>query len=148
MGAQGKITAVCRSERKGTRKSQVPEGELRVDHGLLGDAHAGSARQVSLLAAESIARMRGGGLEVGPGDFAENLTTSGLVIHTLPVGARLKVGEAALLEITQIGKECHSACEIRRLTGECVMPTEGVFARVLVAGKVRPGDSIEVVEGG
>jgi len=147
MGAQGKITAVCRSERKGTRKSQVPEGELRVDHGLVGDAHAGSARQVSLLAAESIAHMRGGGLEVGPGDFAENLTTSGLILHTLPVGARLKAGEA-LLEITQIGKECHSDCEIRELTGECVMPTEGVFASVLAGGKVRPGDSIEIVDGG
>ena len=147
MGAQGKITAVCCSERKGTRKAQVPEGELRVDHGLVGDAHAGSARQVSLLAAESIARMRGGGLEVGPGDFAENLTTSGLVLHTLPVGTRLKVAEA-LLEITQIGKECHSDCEIRNLTGECVMPTEGVFASVLAGGKVRPGDSIEIVDGG
>ena len=147
MGAQGKITAVCRSERKGTRKSQVPEGELRVGHGLVGDAHAGSARQVSLLAAESIEHMRDGGLEVGPGDFAENLTTSGLVLHRLPVGARLKVGEA-LLEITQIGKECHSDCEIRSLTGECVMPTEGVFVRVLAGGNVRPGDSIEIVDGG
>jgi len=146
MGAQGKITAVCRSERKGTRKSPAPEGELRVGHGLVGDAHAGSAREVSLLAEESIARMRDKGLEVGPGDFAENLTTAGLVLHTLPVGTRLKLG-AALLEVTQIGKECHSACEIKSLTGECVMPTEGVFARVLAGGKVRPGDSIEVVDG-
>jgi MOSC domain-containing protein YiiM len=101
---------------------------------------------VSLLAEESIARMEARGLSVGPGDFAENLTTSGLSLHTLPIGTRLRVGERALLEITQIGKSCHAECEIKRLTGECVMPTEGVFARVLVGGRVQAGDQIKVTD--
>ena len=110
-----------------------------------GDAHAGTDREVSLLAQESIAKMLDQGITVGPGDFAENLTTSGIELHSLPVGTRLRVGATALLEITQIGKTCHSDCEIRRLTGRCVMPTEGVFARVLVSGEVKPGDEVAVL---
>ena len=146
MGAKGRLIAICVSSQVGTRKSAIAAGVLREDHGLVGDAHAATARQVSLLAEESIAKMRAEGFSVGPGDFAENLTTSGLELHTLPIGARLRVGSSALLEITQIGKACHSDCEIKRLMGRCVMPTEGVFAKVLVGGEVRAGDEIEVLE--
>lgn len=146
MGAKGKLIAVSISGQTGVRKSAIPVGLLQEDCGLVGDAHAGSQRQVSLLPQESIEKMRASGFSVGPGDFAENLTTVGLALHILPVGARLRVGESALLEITQIGKACHSDCEIRRLTGHCVMPTEGVFARVLAGGEVRAGDEIEVLE--
>ena len=147
MGANGTLVAVCLSERAGTRKTPVPVGVLREEHGLVGDAHAGTGRQVSLLAAESIEKMQGRGLSLGPGDFAENLTTSGFVLHTLRPGARMRVGPEAVLEVTQIGKTCHSDCEIRRLTGDCVMPKEGVFARVVVGGEVRAGDHVEVLDG-
>jgi len=144
VGAQGKLIAVCISERSGTRKTPIAVGELRADYGIVGDSHAGTGRQVSLLADESIEKMRGEGLTLRPGDFAENLTISGLQLHALPVGARLTIGEKVLLEITQIGKECHSDCEIMRLAGRCVMPTEGVFAKVLVGGEVRAGDHVEL----
>ncbi len=147
MGAKGTLVAVCLSERAGTRKTPVPVGVLREEHGLVGDAHAGTGRQVSLLAAESIEKMQGRGLSLGPGDFAENLTTSGFVLHTLRPGARIRVGPEAVLEVTQIGKACHADCEIRRLTGDCVMPKEGVFARVVVGGEVRAGDHVEVLDG-
>jgi MOSC domain-containing protein YiiM len=147
MGAKGKLTAVCASEKTGTRKAAVSVGVLRENHGLAGDAHAGSGRQVSLLAEESIAKMRAEGLSLGPGDFAENLTTSGLELHRLPVGTRLDVGKSVVLEITQIGKACHSDCDIKRTTGKCVMPTEGVFAKVLVGGEVAAGDRIEASNG-
>jgi len=146
MGARGKLTAVCSSPSAGTRKTVVAGGVLRAEHGLVGDAHAGSARQVSLLAEESIAKMQARGISVGPGDFAENLTTSGLELHALPVGTRLRIGESVVLEITQIGKSCHSECEIRRIVGECIMPSEGVFARVVVGGSVAAGDSVEVTD--
>ena len=111
--------------------------------GFRGDAHAGpGVRQVSLLAEESIAKMRGKGLSVGPGDFAENVTVEGIVLQALPVGARLRAGEA-VLEITQIGKECHDRCAIYLQAGDCVMPREGIFARVVRPGKVSPGNAIE-----
>jgi len=146
VGATGRLVAVCLSEKSGTRKTPVSAGLLRKEHGLVGDAHAGTGRQVSLLAVESIEKMRQTGISLGPGDFAENLTTSGLVLHTLPIGARLRVGSEALLEITQIGKECHADCEIRRLTGDCIMPVEGVFARVMLGGEVKAGDPVEVMD--
>jgi len=146
VAARGRLVAVSSSARKGTRKTPRPSAVLRQGHGLVGDSHAGTGRQVSLLAEESIASMRAAGCEVGPGDFAENLTTAGLVLHELPIGTRLRVGATVLLQITQIGKECHTDCEIRRLTGRCVMPTQGVFARVLVGGEVAPGDEIEALE--
>jgi len=112
--------------------------------GLEGDAHAGSGhRQVSLLAVESIAKMKARGLDVGPGDFAENITTSGVDLVSLPVGSRLRLGEA-LLEVSQIGKVCHSRCTIFEQAGDCVMPREGIFARILVGGNVRTGDPITV----
>jgi MOSC domain-containing protein YiiM len=145
VGAKGRLIAVCISERSGTRKSPIPEGELRESYGVVGDSHAGTGRQVSLLAEESIEKMRKEGLTLGPGDFAENLTVSGLELHTLPLGTRIRVGSKAVLEVTQIGKACHSDCDIKRSVGTCVMPIEGVFAKVLVGGPVKAGDSVEAV---
>ena len=142
------VIAVCISEKKGERKHPVPEIALRRDHGIVGDAHAGNwHRQVSLLAEESVDTMRALGLTLAPGDFAENILTRGIVLKTLPVGTRLRVGET-VLEITQIGKQCHNDCAIKKTTGRCVMPTDGVFAVVLEAGVVRPGDAIEILEAG
>lgn len=142
----GTILAVCRSQDKGTRKQAAASGLIREAFGLVDDAHADGAthRQVSLLAEESIEKMRRMGLEAGPGDFAENLTTRGIDLPGLPVGTRLQVGADVLLEITQIGKECHARCAIFQQVGTCVMPLEGVFARVLRGGVVRPGDPVEV----
>ena len=145
-GRRGRIHAVSVSDRKGVVKHNVDQARLVVDHGLEGDAHAeGGIRQVSLLARESIDKMVAAGAKVNPGDFAENLTVEGLEVMHLPVGTRLRVGGAAELEITQIGKTCHKGCAIRELVGDCVMPKEGVFARVLQEGLVKPGDVIEVV---
>jgi MOSC domain-containing protein YiiM len=142
---QGRIVAVSVSGRKGVVKHNVDQARLLVEHGLEGDAHAeGGHRQVSLLARESIDKMRAGGAQVHPGDFAENLTTEGLDVCSLPVGTRLKVGTEVELEITQIGKTCHKGCAIRELVGDCVMPREGVFARVLQGGMVAPGDAVQV----
>lgn len=137
------VVAVCISEHKGERKKPVEQVALRVDHGIVGDAHAGNwHRQVSLLARESIDKMRALGLDVTTGDFAENITTSGIDLVSLPVGCRLQIGET-LLEVTQIGKECHARCAIFYQAGDCVMPKEGVFARVIKAGVIKPGDQIE-----
>ena len=144
--SEGRIVAVSVSDRKGIKKSNLPECKLLEDEGLDGDAHAGDwHRQVSLLAMESINKIRKKGLEVSPGDFAENITTSGLKIWELPMGTRLAVGSEALLEVTQIGKECHDRCAIYHQVGDCVMPREGVFTRVLRGGTVRPGDEIRVL---
>ena len=137
------VIAVCISERKGTKKHPVPTIELKENYGILGDAHAGRwHRQVSLLANESVDTMREAMPTLAPGDFAENILTEGVNLKALPIGAVLRAGTAEL-EITQIGKECHSDCEIRRITGKCVMPTDGVFARVIKGGAVSPGDPIE-----
>jgi len=139
------VVAVCISEKKGERKTPVVAVELRENHGIAGDAHAGDwHRQVSLLASESIDKMRALGLDVDSGDFAENITTSGIDLVCLPVGSRLQVGET-LLEITQIGKECHSRCAIFYQAGDCVMPKEGIFARVISGGTLHPGDGIEIL---
>ena len=139
------VVAVCISEKKGQRKKEVPELRLRLGHGIEGDAHAGNwHRQVSLLGEESIDRMRALGLTLTPGAFAENIVTRGLTLYNLPVGTRLRIG-SALLAVTQIGKECHNDCAIKRATGSCVMPTEGIFAIVLAGGTIRPGDLIEVI---
>ena len=144
--SEGRIVAVSVSNRKGIKKSNLPEGKLLEDEGLDGDAHAGDwHRQVSLLAMESINKIGKKGLEVSPGDFAENITTSGLKIWELPMGARLAVGSEALLEVTQIGKECHDRCAIYHQVGDCVMPREGVFTRVLRGGTIRPGDEVRVL---
>lgn len=141
----GKIVAVCTSPKKGMRKKNVGEGMLVVEHGIQGDAHVGDwHRQVSLLALESIEKMQKMGLDVKPGDFAENLTTEGIDLVALPIGTKLKIGEQALGEVTQIGKECHTRCAIYYQAGDCVMPKEGIFIRVLAGGPVKVGDSIEI----
>ena len=145
MNNQGRVVAVCISDRTGIPKTEIEAGTLRADWGLEGDAHAGAwHRQVSLLAEESIAKVKATGLDVAHGAFAENIVTAGLVLYELPVGARLRVGPA-LCEITQIGKECHAHCAIYEITGDCVMPREGIFVRVLEGGAVRAGDTIEVL---
>jgi len=143
----GKILAVCSSKKKGTRKGVMRNGVLKQEYGLVGDAHANSDshRQISLLAIESINKMRDMGYDVSMGDFAENLTTDGIHLFSLPVGTKLEVGNDVTLEITQIGKECHTKCAIFRQVGKCVMPEEGVFARVLCGGVVHTGDSIKTV---
>jgi MOSC domain-containing protein YiiM len=141
------VVAVSVSDKKGVVKENVPLVELVVDHGVKGDAHAeGGKRQVSLLALESIDKMRAAGAEVNPGDFAENITTRGLAVDQLPVGTRFRIGENAELTITQIGKACHQGCAIRELVGDCIMPREGVFAQVDKGGCIRPGDMIEVFD--
>jgi len=141
-----RVKAVSISQTKGVKKDNQPVIRLEVGHGVLGDAHAGPwHRQVSLLAQESIDKMKALGLELSPGDFAENITTEGLEITALKIGDRIRVGGTAVLELTQIGKECHSGCAIARQVGKCVMPTEGVFFKVITAGEVRPGDGIELL---
>lgn len=141
----GRITAVCLSDKKGTRKENRGEATLKPRHGLVGDAHAGDwHRQVSLLAEESIEKARAKGLKVGPGDFAENLTTLGLDLPHLPIGTRLCAGGEAVLEVTQIGKVCPSRCAIYYQAGDCIMPREGIFARVICGGAVRVGDDLVV----
>lgn len=154
---KARVKATCISEKKGTRKHPVPEISLKENYGILGDAHAVDAhavtadtpvsyrrRQVSLLADESVNTMRQKGVTLNAGDFAENILTEGIDLKRLPVGTHLIVGEAEL-EVTQIGKECHHDCEIKKLTGKCVMPTEGIFAVVIKGGKVRPGDAITIM---
>ena len=142
------VTSVNLSERKGVAKHPVPEIQLRCHHGIVGDAHAGDwHRQVSLLAEESVDTMRAAApVDLPAGAFAENINTRGLELKTLPVGTLLKVGPA-ILRVTQIGKECHNDCAIKRAVGRCVMPAEGIFATVEREGTVRPGDTIEVWEG-
>lgn len=140
-----KVTAVCISKNKGERKTPVEKVNLIPNHGIDGDAHAGEwHRQVSLLAQESIEKMQRLGLSVTAGDFAENITTSGIDLPGLPIGTRLKVGET-LMEVTQIGKECHTRCAIYYQAGDCVMPKEGIFTKVLHGGGIQPGDCIEVM---
>ncbi|HID88168.1 MAG TPA: MOSC domain-containing protein [Anaerolineales bacterium] len=142
---RGEVVAVCVSKRKGTVKKNVGRARLRVDWGIEGDAHAGDwHRQVSLLAWESIEKMRAQGLNVREGSFAENITTRGLELHTLPVGSRMRLG-SALVEVTQIGKLCHTKCAIFKMVGDCVMPREGIFVRVLEGGEVAVGDAVEVI---
>ena len=145
--APATIVSVNVSAARGERKRPVAAGRLRAGYGIAGDGHAGSwHRQVSLLGEEGIRKMRDRGLDVGPGDFAENLTTRGIDLPSLPVGTRLRLG-AALTEVTQIGKRCHDRCEIFRQAGDCVMPREGIFVRVLEGGEIRGGDAIEVLDG-
>ncbi len=140
------VAAVCISEKKGVQKREAPAVELKVGFGIVGDAHGGNwHRQVSLLAEESVDQMRSLGFELPPGAFAENILTRGITLKTLPVGTVLRCGEA-VLAVTQIGKECHSDCAIRKAAGKCVMPTEGIFAVVLRGGTVRTGDQISIME--
>lgn len=139
------VLEVCTSLNKGERKKPVASVELVTGYGIAGDAHAGDwHRQVSLLARESIDKMRAMGLDVSAGDFAENITTTGIDLVSLPIGSRLELGEA-LLEVTQIGKECHTRCAIFYQAGDCVMPREGIFARVIKGGIVATGTEILLV---
>jgi MOSC domain-containing protein YiiM len=139
----GRVVAVSISDRKGVKKRNIASGRLIENFGLAGDAHAGDwHRQVSLLGVESIAKIRAKGLDVGPGDFAENITTEGISLWELPLGTRLKLGDQVLAEVTQIGKQCHNRCAIFHQVGDCVMPREGIFVRVIQGGRVRPGDAV------
>ncbi len=141
----GRVYAVCISENKGERKKPVDFVDLKENHGIVGDAHSGEwHRQVSLLALESIRKMQEKGLDVSSGDFAENLTTEGIDLPSLPIGTRLAIGET-LTEVTQIGKECHTRCAIYHQAGDCVMPREGIFVKVIKGGRVKKGDKIEVI---
>ena len=150
---KGIVTATCISEKKGIRKHPVPSITVLENCGIIGDAHAVNTdtpilyrhRQVSLLAEESVDKMRALGMELNPGDFAENILTKGIELKSLPIGTILTIGEAEL-EVTQIGKECHNDCEIKKLTGKCVMPTEGIFAVVREEGTVRAGDAVAIEE--
>ncbi|GMQ79921.1 MAG: MOSC domain-containing protein [Thermodesulfobacteriota bacterium] len=142
----GRIVAVSVSHKKSVKKTNVRQGLLIEDHGLENDAHAGDRhRQVSLLAIESIAKIRDKGIDVYPGDFAENITTEGIRLWELLVGTRMKLGEEALVEVTQIGKECHDRCAIYHQVGDCVMPREGIFVKVLKGGTIVPADCIQIL---
>ena len=142
-----KVVAICISEVRGIQKHEIPEAFFRKDHGIEGDAHAGNwHRQVSLLGVESVAKLQEKlSFKLQNGAFAENVLVEGICVYTLPVGTKLKIGEA-LCEVTQIGKECHNDCAIRKAAGDCVMPREGIFVKVLESGAVKKGDSIEIVE--
>ncbi|MFH0930857.1 MAG: MOSC domain-containing protein [Candidatus Zixiibacteriota bacterium] len=143
----GEVLAICISQDKGEKKTPVSSALLKKDWGIEGDAHAGNwERQVSLLAWESVEKMRKRGLSLKPGDFAENITTSGIDLLSLKLGAKLYLGKGIELEISQIGKECHQKCAIFYQSGYCVMPEEGVFAKVLKGGKLYPGDKIRVIK--
>lgn len=143
----GKVVAINISEKKGVPKKTIEEGVFKVDHGLVGDAHAGNwHRQVSLLGIESIDKMKALGIKgLCTGKFAENITTEGIELYKLPVGTKLQIGET-LQEVTQIGKECHTKCAIYHQVGNCVMPTEGIFTKVLKEGTIKAGDAITIIE--
>ncbi|HLV09034.1 MAG TPA: MOSC domain-containing protein [Halanaerobiales bacterium] len=145
---EGKVLAICRSTKRGTTKEEIKEGEFEIGYGLKGDAHGGDwHRQISLLGKESVDKMQAeiDDFELNFGDFAENITTEGLLLYEIPIGTKLKVGEEVVLEVTQIGKKCHQDCEIFKKIGKCVMPKEGIFARVIKGGKAKTGDEIEMI---
>ena len=143
---KGKVVSINISEKKGERKTPVQEAVIKEDFGIEGDAHASSEwhRQVSLLAIESVRKMQEMGLDVKPGDFAENITTEGLDLLALPIGTRLKIGKDVIGEVSQIGKVCHTRCAIYEQAGDCVMPKEGIFIRILKSGVTKVGDEIDV----
>lgn len=144
---KGKVLEVNLSEKKGTIKKPIEFGEFKVDLGLEGDAHSGNwHRQVSLLGKESFDKMKDMGVDnLDYGVFAENITTEGIILYELPIGTRLRIGET-IQEVTQIGKECHTGCEISKIVGKCIMPKEGIFTKVIEAGIVKKGDIIEIIE--
>lgn len=142
---EGKILSVCVSSEKGTKKSEVDSARVITDWGIEGDAHAGRwHRQVSLLSVEDIEKMKRLIPNLGPGDFAENLITQGLSLSQVEKGDRIIIGEGIVLQVSQIGKRCHSGCEIQKRTGQCIMPKKGIFAKVLKGGKVRKNDSVHI----
>lgn len=148
MTHSSRVIAVSTSQKKHQKKINVDTGILKENYGIIGDAHGDSDthRQISLLAMESIQKIRDLGLKVNPGDFAENITTEGIDLPSIPIGTRLSVGDEVILEITQIGKECLEPCAIGRAVGTCVMPLEGIFARVIKGGEVKVGDEIELLK--
>jgi MOSC domain-containing protein YiiM len=143
----GRIVSINVSDKKGIRKKPVGEAIIDENSGIRGDAHASEKwhRQVSLLAIESIKRMREMGLDVKPGDFAENITTEGIDLLALPIGTRMRLGKDVIGEVSQIGKECHTRCAIYHQAGDCVMPKEGIFIKVLKGGEIRVGDEISIM---
>jgi MOSC domain-containing protein YiiM len=146
---RGRIRAISISKHKGIPKTNVPEALLQADLGIVGDVHAdGGHRQISLLAGEEIDKIRETGVAVSPGEFAENITTQDLDLRALEVGSRLKLGDSAEIVLTQIGKRCHGRCAIYAKLGDCIMPREGIFARVVVSGRIHPGDAIELIVDG
>ncbi len=139
------IIAISTSEKKGQKKHNIPEAELITDFGMKGDAHAGKwHRQISLLGIKSIDIMREKGADVAPGDFAENITVEGVTLYELPVGTIMKINDGIELEVTQIGKECHSGCEIFKQVGSCIMPTQGIFCKVNQGGNIKVGDEVTI----
>ncbi len=143
---KGKVLSVNISDKKGEKKHNVGKCMLIKDKGLADDAHAGFMhRQVSLLGKESVEKIRAKGLDVQYGDFAENLTTEGIILYELPVGTEMKVGDGVILRVSQIGKECHTRCAIFQQVGDCVMPREGIFAEVITEGEIKIGDEIEML---
>lgn len=144
---RGKVISVNVSDTKGVRKKSVKEASIKTGFGIEGDAHASSKwhRQVSLLALESIRKMQETGLNVNPGDFAENITTEGIDLLKLPVGTKMMIGNKIKVEVTQIGKKCHTRCEIYNQAGDCIMPKEGIFVKVLKGGRMKEGDEITVI---
>ena len=144
---KGRIKAISISKDRGTKKYNVPTAQLKAGFGIEGDAHAGDwHRQVSLLGEESIEKMRAKGAVLTEGDFAENITTEGIDLQSLTIGSKLRLGPEAEVEITQFGKQCHSGCAIFQQVGDCIMPREGVFAKVIRPGKIKTGDTIEVLK--
>ena len=145
MNKTGKVVEINISDKKGIVKTPISEGKFIENFGLEGDAHGGNwHRQVSLLGIESFKKMEKQGLNLKHGDFAENITTEGIILYELPIGTRLKIGET-VQEVTQIGKKCHTGCAIAQSVGKCIMPTEGIFTKVIVGGIIRAGDTIEVI---
>ena len=144
----GKVVSINISDKKGVRKKPVEEAVIRTDYGIEGDAHSSSSwhRQVSLLALESIKKMQDMGLDVHPGDFAENITTEGMDLLSLPIGTRIQIGDEIIGEVSQIGKECHTRCAIFYQAGDCVMPKEGIFIKIISGGKIRKGDAVIVTD--
>lgn len=143
---KGKILSVNISDKKGEKKHNIGKCMLLKDKGLANDAHAGFMhRQVSLLGKESVEKIRAKGLDVQYGDFAENLTTEGIILYELPVGTEIKVGDGVILRVSQIGKECHTRCAIFQQVGDCVMPREGIFAEVITEGEIKIGDEFEIL---
>lgn len=141
-----KVVGVCISKKKGEKKKEISFGECIVGFGIKNDAHGGNwHRQISILAKESVDIMRATGIELINGDFAENIITEGIILKNLPIGTRIKIGKNLILEVTQIGKKCHSGCVIKKKVGKCVMPTEGIFTIVVEPGIVKKGDNIEVI---
>lgn len=146
MNSTGQVHKISIAPEKGMKKNNITTAEIKENFGIVGDAHAGSNRQVSLLPFESFEKVKNDLIEINPGDFAENITTSGIDFSNVTIGSRIKLGDSIKLEITQIGKECHHGCYIREAVGDCIMPREGIFAKVLSGGKLNVGDDIQWVE--